>query len=432
MSFRAYAYITAVGAVGAVLLASRLMNLEFSWQDFGLALIILASAAFFAEIYELDILPKWTISTGVAMTMSSIYIGGEALAILVMVFSFIPAEIIQRWERIRSHGFFSFLLYAAFNIGQIAISIVVAAWVFEQLGGHTPPYVSVQAFGTLVITFGIYEILNAVMVSIGMSLTAGTRLTYTLRYSLKYLHIHFLTLGIISILLTIVYYSEPLNLLFALMPLALAHFSMRNYLNLRQQSHAALMLIVELLEKRDKYTGEHSKHVTHIAVLLAHELEISDEAIEDIEMGAAVHDIGKVGIPDAILHKKGPLDEEEWEEMKTHPVVGAEITGKLEIYKNVVPLVRHEHEHWNGKGYPDGLQGEEIPLGARVVAVADVYSALITPREYRSPLQYTHEQACEILKEMAGAVLDPKLVEIFISKLKVEDLVFKPDEDKAA
>jgi HD-GYP domain-containing protein (c-di-GMP phosphodiesterase class II) len=272
-----------------------------------------------------------------------------------------------------------------------------------------------------------------VLVSVGISLTAGARLTYILRYSLKYLHIHLLTLGIIAILLAIVYESEPFNLIFALLPLALAHFSMRNYLRLRHDSHNAIKHIVKLLEKRDKYTGDHSKHVTGIAVLLANELGLSDEDIEDIEMGAAIHDIGKIGIPDAILLKKGPLNDEEWKEMKTHPVVGAEITGKLEIYKNVVPLVRHEHEHWDGNGYPDGRKGENIPLGARIVAVADVYSALVSPREYRDPHQYPHSKACEILIDMAGKVLDPKLVEVFVTKLNAEELVYKPDEnDKEA
>ena len=110
--------------------------------------------------------------------------------------------------------------------------------------------------------------------------------------------------------------------------------------------------------------------------------------------------------------------------MKDHPIVGANIIKDLEIYRDVVPIVKHEHEHWDGNGYPDGLQGEEIPIGARIIAVADVYSALTTERQYRppqgKPLKYTQEQAREILKEMAGEVLDPHLVDVFINKVLVK------------
>jgi len=194
----------------------------------------------------------------------------------------------------------------------------------------------------------------------------------------------------------------------------------------------ALKDIAGLLAHRDKYTGEHSDEVEELAVSLATKLGLPDDEVETIRAGAAIHDIGKIAIPDAILNKPGPLDEDEWETMKQHPVIGSEIIKDLEIYREVVPIVRHEHEHWDGSGYPDGLEGEGIPLGARIVAVADIYSALTTERTYRppqgKPLRYTHEQACDILQEMAGNVLDPQLVDVFVRQVFVPQAVMPGTE----
>jgi HD-GYP domain-containing protein (c-di-GMP phosphodiesterase class II) len=153
--------------------------------------------------------------------------------------------------------------------------------------------------------------------------------------------------------------------------------------------------------------------VAELAVKLARALRLHGEAVDQIEAAAQVHDLGKIAVPDNILLKKGPLTKEEWAVIKRHPVVGAELLQGLEIYAGVVNIVRHEHEHWDGRGYPDGLAGEEIPLGSRILAVADVWNALNTDRPYRPA--HTPEKARTILKEMAGKVLDPKLVDLFLT-----------------
>jgi len=120
-------------------------------------------------------------------------------------------------------------------------------------------------------------------------------------------------------------------------------------------------------------------------------------------------------VPDRILLKPGKLSEDEWAVIKRHPVTSAEILEGLEIYEGITDLVRHEHEHWDGGGYPDGLAGEKIPLGSRILAVADVWNALTTDRPYRRA--YGHEEARGILREMAGTVLDPKLVDAFLGRV---------------
>ena len=397
---------------------------QLDLSTFYLPLILLAIASFISEIYEVPVLPNWSLSTATAVKLAAVYIGDVSLGVWVVVLSTTLAESFLRWDHIKE-SIHSFLLRVVFNVGQLCLSIIAAGLAFSLSGGSFPPYESVQDYIPLILAFVAYETVNTVLVSGIISISDERRFTYVFQLGLKKLILQFFSMGILAILMAILFYGAPEYLILGFLPLALVHYSVRNYLKLRFNSHEAFKKITDLLGKRDFYTGEHSGDVENLVIGLAKKLNLSDQKIENIKMGAAIHDIGKIAVPDAILNKPGPLTEEEWSIMKQHPVVGAEIIGELEIYRDVVPIVRHEHEHWDGGGYPDGLSGEEIPVGARVVAVADVYSALTTERAYRpsqgKPLKYAHEEARKIMQEgMAGKVLDPELVNIFFEKVLPE------------
>ena len=185
----------------------------------------------------------------------------------------------------------------------------------------------------------------------------------------------------------------------------------------------------ELVEKKDNETGEHILRMVNYSTLLAYKLieknhpdyQIQERIVLEIERNAAVHDIGKVGIPDSILKKPGKLTDEEWEIMRTHPIIGGDIFKSIreglkafdpELYKVSEDITRYHHEKWNGEGYPHGLKGHEIPLVARIVAVADVFDAISSKRIYKEAFEV--EESFQILKNMSGVNLDPYLVEIFI------------------
>jgi putative nucleotidyltransferase with HDIG domain len=140
------------------------------------------------------------------------------------------------------------------------------------------------------------------------------------------------------------------------------------------------------LEAKDAITSEHTEEVVRLAVAVAVELELELEAVRNVELGAVLHDIGKVRVPEAILNKPGPLTEEEWEVMRTHPDVGERILRPIKSLQTILPIVRHHHERWDGTGYPDRLIGRAIPLGARIVAVCDAYRAMTEDRPYRKAL----------------------------------------------
>ena len=139
---------------------------------------------------------------------------------------------------------------------------------------------------------------------------------------------------------------------------------------------------------------------------------LREDELEAVAYGALLHDIGKIAMPESILHKPGPLTEDEFREMKLHPEIGERICGPLRIARSFSAIIRHHHERWDGRGYPDGIAGEGIPLGARIVAIADAYDAMTTDRAYRRALP--HEVAIGEIERCAGTQFDPELAEAFV------------------
>ena len=187
-----------------------------------------------------------------------------------------------------------------------------------------------------------------------------------------------------------------------------------------------LASLTSALEAKDDYTSAHAREVSDLAVAVARRLGASEELVQAIELGALLHDIGKIRIPEAVLHKRSALDDEEWAVMRTHPVVGERILAPIEALANVAPIVRSSHERWDGGGYPDGLSGEEIPLGARIVAVCDAFRAMVEPRPYRPALDL--EAARAELDRCSGTQFDPSVVTALLRSLDARHAGLEPYE----
>jgi putative nucleotidyltransferase with HDIG domain len=174
-----------------------------------------------------------------------------------------------------------------------------------------------------------------------------------------------------------------------------------------------ITVLAQAVEMKDEYTGGHTLRVTNYSLLLARKLELPEEMVDLIRIGAPLHDIGKIGIPDSILCKPDRLTPEEFEIMKTHTVKGAEIVSTIPDLLPIIPIVRHHHERWDGKGYPDGLGGEAIHPLARVLALADAFDAMTSDRPYRKGMAPAVAFA-EIDKQQ-GRQFDPTLTKAFLS-----------------
>jgi diguanylate cyclase (GGDEF)-like protein len=182
----------------------------------------------------------------------------------------------------------------------------------------------------------------------------------------------------------------------------------------RAQAHVIDALAAALAE-RDSYTGEHSASVVEMAKAVAVALGLDEIEVERVGHAALLHDIGKVGVPDRILHKSGPLAGDEWELMREHPLIGERILRAIPGLGSVARMVRHEHERVDGSGYPDGLRGDGIPIGSRIILACDAYHAMTSDRAYRSAME--HEDAIAELAAGAGSQFDPKVVGALVSYL---------------
>jgi HD-GYP domain-containing protein (c-di-GMP phosphodiesterase class II) len=167
--------------------------------------------------------------------------------------------------------------------------------------------------------------------------------------------------------------------------------------------------LANALEAKDLYTADHARSIANLAVAVGQQMGVEGADLEDLRYGAIFHDIGKIAVPDAILHKAGPLTADERALVERHPIVGEQIVGPVPfLSEGVRSIVRHDHEHWDGTGYPDGLRGEQIPLGARIVLVVDAYHAMVSDRPYRRGMSAA--EACRELQRHAGAQFDRRVV----------------------
>jgi putative nucleotidyltransferase with HDIG domain len=191
----------------------------------------------------------------------------------------------------------------------------------------------------------------------------------------------------------------------------------RLYRQLRRAICQSLLGLAEALEARDPYTRGHSERVGAWGRRLAAGLDLPAVQVDLVTQAGLLHDIGKIGVPEAVLRKREALDHAEWVLMRNHPLIGAQIVAPFDFFEGGAAVIRHHHERWDGSGYPDGLAGVAIPLGARIIAVADVFDALTTDRPYRPAL--SHDAALAHLTDEAGRTLDADVVGVLLDLVRL-------------
>jgi putative nucleotidyltransferase with HDIG domain len=192
----------------------------------------------------------------------------------------------------------------------------------------------------------------------------------------------------------------------------------RLYHQLQRAICQSLLGLANALEAKDPYTRGHSERVSALSRRVATALGLTPAAVDIVGQAGLLHDIGKIGVPEVVLTKSGPLSPEEWTVMRAHPVIGAQIVAPFEFFHAAARAIRHHHERWDGSGYPDGLAGEAIPLEARIVAAADVFDALTSARPYRPALP--RDTARAFLMHEAGRTLDASVVTAVLGVLDLD------------
>jgi HD-GYP domain-containing protein (c-di-GMP phosphodiesterase class II) len=195
----------------------------------------------------------------------------------------------------------------------------------------------------------------------------------------------------------------------------------RLYDRLRRSICQSLRGLADALEARDAYARGHSQRVGAWGRRLAESLGLPPDQVDGVSQAGLLHDIGTIGVPEAVLGQRGPLEADQWTLMRNHPVIGAQIVAPFEFFPAGALIIRHHHERWDGSGYPDGLRGHAIPLGARIIAAADVFDALTSERPYRPAC--ARDAALAHLSAAAGRTLDPDVVAALLGLVRLDDPV---------
>lgn len=403
--FSAVLYILVLAIASLASIGIAVAQSEFPDVEELSLFVIFVVLAVFAELYATWIPAyNWEISSSIAIYLAALFILGPHLTVLLVFLASLVSEVFLRSrndESIQTSGIFPIV----FNVSQLVLTVTVSGLLLPLLNLESLKLVRATDFALAVAVFGVYLVLNLSFVMGIVSITERKPFFASMLRSTRQFFVQYLVLCVSALLLTALYSISMWHVFLALFPLTLVHVSFRGYVKLQTEARNTFQRISQLLDARDHYTAVHSMEVAELAVKIGLEMELGQREIEEIDIASRVHDIGKIAIPDAILLKPGTLDEEEWVKMREHPVISAELIAGIEIYSPVAKAVRHEHERWNGSGYPDGLKGEEIPLLARVIAAADIHNALTTDRPYRKA--FSKEETIRTIKEMMEIELDP-------------------------
>ncbi len=279
----------------------------------------------------------------------------------------------------------------------------------------------VQDFVGAVIGASLYLVLNLLLASVSVALRTGSRLSEVVRGN-STLYADMLTLSPLAWLMAQIYVEIAwwAAILFTI-PLYTTRVAYHRFVEMREMFTQTIGALAEAVDARDKFTSNHSRRVMTMSVDIGRIRKVSTADLDALEWGGLLHDVGKIGVPDAVLLKPDRLTKEERALMNAHPVMGANIIGPVTKLAPVVPLILHHHEWFNGSGYPGRLVGMEIPELARILAVADAFEAMTAARPYRmTPL--TRTEALSELRRFAGIQFDPQMVEAFAKTEWVRDV----------
>jgi putative nucleotidyltransferase with HDIG domain len=413
-------YVFGVIAIGCGLVLSSMVQLGIEatppyW-------VIVATLAVFSAPLSLR-LPslRATVTVSETFVFAAAILFGPAAATLTVA---LDGFFISFWSKRRN------VHRTLFNIGEPAISIWVASQLFYWMSGIAPLFDAPVPLATVLVPLLVmtttYFLLNGLLSATAMWFETRVHPLRILRDQLPHTGLNFFATCSFAVLLVLNADNLTFAALGVLAPLlVLSYVSSKlsttraeeSNTHLNELSHLYLSTIEALamaIDAKDQVTSGHIRRVQVHSIALARELGIADEReIKAIEAAALLHDLGKLAVPEYILNKPGKLTASEFEQMKTHAAIGADILASIDFPYPVEPIVRYHHEMWNGQGYPEGISGNAIPIGARILSVVDCYDALTSDRPYRRAL--TPEQAVAVLAERRGSQYDPRVVDTFIA-----------------
>ncbi|MFP4497612.1 MAG: HD-GYP domain-containing protein [Vulcanimicrobiota bacterium] len=307
-----------------------------------------------------------------------------------------------------------------FNIFQVPLIFIISGLMFSYFynsdtffDGTKTTIINIL----LIIVISLFSIvLRNMLTTIHYILESKMPVSYLWQLDFSRIKIYLGTIPAIAVLIATTYQEVPWALFLLAMPLALVYVSIKRYSDLLNEVKSTMETLAEIIEARDPHMVDHAERVARYSMEIGKKLNLSREMLEHLESAARMHDLGKVSIADDILGKLDSLSEDEFEAVKRHAELGSEVAGKISFCREESLMIRHHHERFDGTGYPDGLKGGDIPLGARIIGLAEAFDTITTSRAY-SPAR-TFSEALEEIQAVSGTQFDPKIVEAFSQVMK--------------
>lgn len=401
---RSQAYIYFLAIVSLLIFLISFFHITFN--SYYVVVIIISSILIcLTDLYSIT-LPygdnyEVTVSCAIKAAVAILY--GPYISVITTIIGTLGAEIIMRrvWYKM------------LFNICQMALTAAGMSLVYALL--YDPSYGPFQSVQNIVaflcLTMSFYLINSGLVIAI-VSLSSHLDFWYVWRTNLKSFSLNYLTVipmgGVIATVVSTGHHWAVVGLI---LPLVIIRQSIEFVAELQRQTRTALVSMADAIDQRDPSTFEHSMRVSYLGEALARQLDLSGEEIETIRMAGRLHDLGKIGMSNSLLYKPGVFTEEEYAIFRRHPLIGAELVQSFRLFREGQDLILHHHERYDGTGYPMGLAGDEIPIGARVLAVADSFDAMVSFRLYRPSM--TLAQAIEELEANRSTQFDPQVVDAF-------------------
>jgi len=407
----AQAYILSI--VALALVAVGLACFYASWNAPLVAQILLfAFLVALADLYPI-VLPfennaEITVSCAVKTAAAIIY--GPSATVLITVLGTLGAEIGLHRDWYKS----------AFNTAEMTLTFGIAALGYEVLHvGSRMPFESLRNAGAVMLIMITYFVINTGLVTTVVALTTGAAYGRLWRVNFRDITWDSLTIIPLGAVMATMWQNQWWSIITLALPLVVVRQSLQYIGDLQRQTREALIGMADSIDERDPNTFQHSQRVAEIAAALAKKLGLGDDDIETIRMSGRLHDLGKIGMSNSLLLKPGRFEEEERLAFQEHPRIGARLVNSFRLFSEGQDLILHHHEDYDGGGYPGGLRGEDIPLGSRILRVADAFDAMTSRRVYRDPLSLA--VAIQELRGNAGRQFDPQVVRAMLELVDETD-----------
>ena len=396
------AYIVVLYVAALTLVIAGLPRLlQARWSD----IIIFVTITTLAELWNVAIGPDSDMSLSFTTHFAGAVLFGPAFAAVVAAVSVLASDGVIRRQPLR---------HLMFNVANFALAAGVTGLVYDAL--RSTPIGQPLSLGgdavALVAAAATYLVVNNTQVSLVINFSGGP-FFHEWVASFRDIGVPYVSMAPLGALLAYAYQASPWTLLYFPMLVIVVYNGFKLFMTLRHETDHALVALADSIDKRDQYTYQHSLRVARFSQEIASHLGLSAREVDLLVSAARVHDLGKIATDNRVLFKQSSLTAEERRIINMHPAEGGELAGKFSMFRKGRLYIRHHHERWDGNGYPDGLAGADIPLGARIIAVADAYDAMTSDRPYRKALP--HEIALAELERGAGKQFDAAVVEAFIA-----------------